>query len=132
MARYAGRKGLVYIGTTSGGVATAVSTLKKWSLNRETDKLDVTCFLDSNKVYVQGLPDVKGTFEGVWDDTDTKVFTAAAATGAVNMYLYPSQDALTKYAYGIAWLDASIDVGVNDAIMIKGSFVAGGSWTVSL
>ena len=92
-------------------------------------KIDVTAFLDSNKVYVQGLPDVKGDLEAFWDDTDTTLFTAAASTAAVRMYLYPSQDALTKYAYGLAWIDASMDCSVSDAVKIKSSFVAGGSWS---
>jgi hypothetical protein len=122
---------LVYLATDGSGAAASVSTLNSWSLDRATDKIDVTCFGDTNKVYVQGLPDLKGSFEGVWDDADTKVFTAAASTAAVRMYLYPSSDALTKYAYGIAWLDASINVGVADAIKISGDFVAGGSWTVN-
>jgi hypothetical protein len=131
MARYAGRKGLVYIGTSGGGVAAAVISLNSWSLNRATDKIEVTSFLDSNKTYVQGLPDLRGSFAGFWDDTETKLFTAAASSAAVNMYLYPSQDALTKYGYGLAWLDASLDCSVSDAVKVSSDFVAGGSWDVT-
>jgi hypothetical protein len=128
MARYAGRKGLVYVSTTGSGTAIALASLSSWSINRSTDKLDVTSFLDLNKTYVQGLPDLKGSFSGFWDDTESRIFTAAASSDAIKMYLYPSQDALTKYAYGLAWLDASMDCSVNEAVKISGDFVAGGSW----
>ena len=121
----------MYIGTTGGGVAAAVISLNSWSLNRATDKIEVTSFLDSNKTYVQGLPDLRGSFAGFWDDTETKIFTAAASTAAVNMYLYPSQDILTKYAFGVAWLDASLDCSVSDAVKISSDYVAGGSWDTS-
>lgn len=129
MARYAARKGLIYIAPNGTAAAAPLTASGMWSLNRETDKIDVTAFLDSNKVYVQGLPDVKGDIEAFWDDTDTTLFTAASSTAAVRMYLYPSQDALTKYAYGLAWIDASMDCSVSDAVKIKSSFVAGGSWS---
>lgn len=128
MARYAARKGLIYMATTGSAAASPLTAAGMWSLNRETDTIDVTAFGDSNKVYVQGLPDLKGDFEAFWDDTDTALFTAAGSTAAVRMYLYPSSDAITKYAYGLAWISASIDCSVNDAVKIKGSFAAGGSW----
>lgn len=131
MARYAGRQGLVYIAPDGTSAAAAVISLNAWSLNRATDKLEVTSFLDANKTYVQGLPDLRGSFGGFWDDAETKLFAAAASSAAVRMYLYPSQVALTKYAYGLAWLDASIDVPVNDSVKVTSDFVAGGSWDVS-
>jgi hypothetical protein len=131
MARYAGRSGYVYIapdGTTAAG---AVASLSSWSLNRQSDKIDVSSFQDANKTYVQGLPDLRGSFAGFWDDSETKLFAAASSTAAVRMYLYPSSAAMTRYASGLAWLDASIDVGVSDAVKVSSDFVAGGSWDVS-
>lgn len=129
MARYAARKGLIYLATSGSGAASPVTAASSWNLDRSTDKIDVTAFGDANKVYVQGLPDLQGSFEAFWDDTDTALFTAAASTAAVRMYLYPSSDALAKYAYGLAWIDASIDCSVADAVKISGEFVAGGSWS---
>lgn len=131
MAKYAGRKGVVYIAPDGTAAASAVASLNSWSLNRQTDKHEVTSFGESNKTYVQGLPDLRGSFAGFWDDTETKLFAAAGSTAAVRMYLYPSSDAPTKYAYGLAWLDASIDVPVGDSIKVTSDFVAGGSWDVS-
>lgn len=130
MTVYAGRKGVVYLAPDGSAAAASVASLNKWSLNRQTDKLDVSSFGDTNKTYVQGLPDLQGDFEGFWNDAESKIFTAANSSSAVRMYLYPSSDAPTKYAYGLAWLDASIDCGVNGAITISGSFVAGSSWGI--
>lgn len=131
MARYAGRKGVVYLAPDGSSAAAAVIGLNSWSLNRATDKIETTAFGDSNKTYVQGLPDLRGSFAGFWDDTETKIFAAAGAAAAVRMYLYPSADVPTKYACGVAWLDASMDVPVADAVKISSDFVAGGSWDTS-
>jgi hypothetical protein len=128
MAAYAGRVGVVYMSTTGTGAATSVIKLNKWTLNRSTDKIEVTSFGDANKTYVQGLPDVKGSFGGFWDDTESKPFTAAASTDGVKLYLYPSSTITTKYWYGPAWLDVSMDVAVNGAVTISSDFVANGSW----
>lgn len=131
MAVYAGRKGMVYLAVDGSSAAALVAKLSMWSMDRTTDKIEVTSFADTNKTYVQGLPDLKGNWEGFWDDTETKPFAAAASSAAVRMYLYPSADAPSKYAYGLAWVDASIDVGVNDAVKMSGEFVAAASWTIS-
>lgn len=128
MSAYAGRKGLVYLSTTGSGVASAVIKLNKWSLDQSTDKIEVTSFGDTNKTYVQGLKDIKGSISGFFDDTETKPFVAADSTDGCKFYLYPSADALTRYWYGPAWLDVSIEVGVSDAAGITGSFAANGSW----
>ena len=93
-----------------------------------TDKVEVTSFGDANKTYVQGLKDLTGTLSGFWDETDTKMFNAADSTTGCKLYLYPSSDAISKYFYGPAWLDASINVGVNGAVTMSGNFSANGSW----
>lgn len=128
MAVYAGRKGVVYLSTTGSGSAASVLKLTKWTLDQSTDKIEVTAFGDTNKTYVQGLKDVKGTFAGFFDDTETKPFTAADSTDGCKLYLYPSSDVATVYWYGPAWLDVSVDTGVADAVAISGNFAANGAW----
>ena len=132
MSAYAGRKGVVYLSTTGSGNASAVLKLNNWTINRTTDKIEVTAFGDANKTYVQGLPDLQGTFSGFWDDGESKPFTAASSNDGCKLYLYPSSDAPTKYWYGPAWLDVSMDTGVSAAVAISGSFAANGSWSNSL
>jgi hypothetical protein len=128
VSRYHGKKGRIYISTTGSGTAANVIALTTWSLDKSTDKVDVSAFADTNKQYVQGLPDVKGSFAGFWDDTSTAIFSGADSSDGVKIYLYPSADALTCYHYGPAWLDASMDNGVSQAVAIKASFVANGAW----
>lgn len=131
MAKYAGRKGRVMIAATSGGAAVQI-TAAQWSLDMKSDRFDVTSFGDANKVYVQGLPDLQGSFSGFWDHAETTVFDAASASGAVNMYLYPSTDATGIYWYGTAFIDASISVPVGGPVAISGSFAAASTWTKKL
>jgi len=134
MSAHAGRSGAVYIAIESStGVATSTIKIAAWTLNRATDTLDVTSFQDTNKTYVQGLPDLKGTLTGFWDDTETKPFAGASSTNGVKLYLYPDiTNSPTKYAYGIAWLNASIETPVSGAVKLTGNFVAANSWYVSL
>lgn len=128
MSAYAGRKGVIYLSTTGSGNASTVIKMNAWTVNRTTDKIEVTAFGDANKTYVQGLPDVQGTFSGFWDDSESKPFTAAGSSDGVKLYLYPSSDSTSKYWYGPAWLDLSMEVGVNGAVSLSGSFAANGSW----
>jgi hypothetical protein len=128
MARYSGGKGLVLLSTTGTGVAIAAVSLSQWSLDRKTDKVEVTAFGDLNKVYVQGLPDIQGSLAGWFDSADDALFDGADSADGVKLYLYPSSLATTIYHYGPAWLDASIDVDVKGACAVSGSFVAAGSW----
>jgi hypothetical protein len=114
--------------TTGAGTASTVLALSSWSLDRTTDTIDVTSFGDSNKTYVQGLPDVKIQFSGFWDDTETKPFSAADSATPVKFYLYPSTDNTGAYFYGVAWVSASMSTAVSGAVQITGSAVAGGSW----
>jgi hypothetical protein len=127
VAKYHGKKGVVYISTSGSGNASSIQ-LTEWTLNMATDKVEVTSFGDANKTYVQGLKDTQGTINGFWDSADTKLFDAADSTDGIKMYLYPSSDASGLYFYGPAWLDASITTGVGSAVAMNGSFVANGSW----
>lgn len=128
MSRYHGKGGAAYLSTTGSGDAAPAVSLSQWSLDRTTDKVPVTAFGDTNKVYVQGLPDIKGTLSGFFDDTNDALFDGAESNDGVKMYLYPSTLAPSHYHFGPAWLDASIEVDVNGAVGVKGSFVAAGSW----
>lgn len=127
MARYHGKKGVVYIATTGTGAASSV-TLTEWTLNMATDKVETTSFQDANKTYVQGLKDVQGTISGIWESSDDKLFQAADSADGTKMYLYPSSDAPTKYWYGPAWLDASISTSASGAVSMSGNFSANGAW----
>lgn len=127
MARYHGKKGVMYMSTSGSGAASPV-TLTEWSLDMATDKEETTSLQDSNKTYVQGLRDIAGSFSGMWDDTDDALFDAAESSDGVKIYLYPSTDAPTFYWYGPAWVDVSLAVGVAAPVSVSGTFVANGAW----
>lgn len=127
MSRYHGAMGRVMMSVSASTVAVAV-TMSAWTLNRKTDRVDVTSFEDSNKVYVQGKPDIQGTVSGFFESADDRLFDAAESTDGIKMYLYQSADALSLYWYGPAWIDASIEVPAQGAVSVSGTFAAAGSW----
>jgi hypothetical protein len=129
MAKYHGKKGIVYFSTTGTGAAVNVANLSSWSLNFATEKAETTSFTETNKTYVQGLKDVSGDFQGFFDDVTTAaLFTAADSADGIKAYLYVSSDAVTRYFYGPAWIDMSIAVPVGGAVTVSGSIAANGSW----
>jgi hypothetical protein len=132
MARYPGRKAAVLISTSGTGVASVMIAISQWSCDETTDKIPVTAFQDPNKTYVQGLPDIKGSFSGFWDDTESKLDTAASSNDGCKLYFYPDfSNAPSKYKCGPAWVDQSMSVGVDGAVQITANFVANGSWANS-
>ena len=128
MARIHGRAGRLYAGIASAGTAEPITFLNSWSFDASTDDVDVTAFGDTNKTYVSGLPDFKGSFAGFYDNASAQLYTAAIDGVARKTYLYPStSDAI--YWFGTASFDVSIETGVSDAVKISGSFVATSAFT---
>lgn len=70
--------------------------------------------------------------EGFWNDAETKIGTGAQSSDGIKIYLYPSSDAPSKYAYGPAWLDVSYETGMGDAVKLNMSFAANGAWYIGL
>lgn len=134
--RFHGSKGQVALIDTSPAVVLA--SLNKWTLDMARDRVDVTSFGDTNKVYVQGLPDIKGTIGGFYDAGDggspagggnLELFDIAEGDEAVTLRLMPSTVTPERFWSGSAFIDASIDVAANGAVTINGSFVAAGAWS---
>lgn len=133
MAKYSGRKGVVYFSTSGTGNAVNVANLSSWSLSFTTDKFETTSFGESNKTYVVGLKDVSGNFEGFFDDSTTNALQQAAdSPDGIKAYFYVSSDAPTRYWYGPCWVDLSISVPVGGAATVSGSLSANGSWGAKL
>ena len=128
MARYHGKKGLVYIAPSGTGAAVSIGALSEWTADFTVDTVEVSAFGDTNKQYVVGLADAKGTLSGFFDDTIDGLFTACESYAAVRMYLYPSSDAITKYWYGTAFTDFSVSTGVAAAVAVSGNWTAAGTW----
>lgn len=128
MARLHGSKGQVKMDPAGGSTLATVASLNAWTLDMARDKVDVTAFGDTNKQYVQGLPDIKGTLGGFWDSSTPELFDVAAGDVAAMLNLIPSTLEPTFLWKGLAFLDASINVSATGAVTISSNFVGAGPW----
>lgn len=128
-----GRDGSVKYDPTGVGGATAkeLMSISAFKASFKTNKLDVTCFGDQNKVYVPGMKDVSGDFSGFWNSADVTLFQAADAATPGMLELIPNTTEPEFKWTGLAYLDAEIATGVADAPKVTGTFMAAGPWTMS-
>ena len=133
MARIAGRRGRVYIGVTTGAVATPVTAQATWNINFSQATIDVTAMGDTTKQYVGDLPDAGGGFSGFYDDAATGAELYAAATDGLSrkFYLYPDLSSATKYYYGEVLIEAlDSEGGVGNAVTANGTWKAASAITL--
>lgn len=106
-----------------------IISLNTWKLSLKTDFEDVTCFGDTNKVYVPGMRDISGSLGGFWNSADVKMFTATSAATPGFLELSPNSTEPTFKFSGLAYMDADIDCSAKGAPKVSGSFKAAGAWT---
>lgn len=129
MARVHGRRGRLYVGIASDtAVAEPIPFLNSWSIEFTVDKVDVTSFGDTNKVYVSGLPDASGTYGGFYDTATAQMYTSSQDGLARRFYLYPDNSD-NDYFYGTGLFDFSSNGGVSDGVTISGSWAAASAIT---
>ncbi len=126
MARRHGRNARIYMGlASSAAVAEPLPFFAKWSMTATTDKVDVTSFGDTNKIYVAGLPDATGSFSGFQDDATTQTYTAAVDGQPRKLYLYPdTTNAPTVYWYGTILPDFTVEGDVAGANTVSANWNA--------
>lgn len=95
-----------------------------WSINFETEKIEVTAMGDNNKVYLSGLPDASGEFAGFYDDSTNQTYTAAVDGLPRKFYLYPNTTDNTKYFFGTVLPDFSVNAAVNGAAEVSAKWSA--------
>ncbi len=124
----AGRQGRLYADNSVDGTGAAVPmlNLNSWSLNRTTDKIEVTSFGDTSKAYVVSLPDAQGDLAGFWDTDGGQYKLSAAIDGGRKFYLYPTTATTTKYWFGKAHFDISVNSTVSGAWAIAASLLDNG------
>ncbi len=129
--RLHGSLGQVKLDPFGGAATVVVASLNKWDLDLERENVRVTAFMDTNHVYVSGLPDIKGSYGGFFDPIDGLViFSVILGTVKPQLELIPSSLApLVKFS-GRASMGGKVSVDANGAVTIGGSFVAAGPWTV--
>jgi len=111
----------------------AIISINAWKASFKTPKEDVTCFGDTNKVYVPGMKDVQGTIAGFWNSVAGGagvLFDAADAAVPGFLKLIPNNTAAENKWFwsGLANLDAEIDCTVEGAPKITSDFTAAGPW----
>lgn len=120
-----GRSGRLYVGLASSTAdAQPVANLNKWAITFSVDEVDVTCFGDSNKVSVAGLPDVGGTYAGKYDTASAQLYTAASDGAARRFYLYPTTATTTTYWFGTGTFDFNVEGDVAGPVDISGKWSA--------
>lgn len=130
MARIHGRRGRLYVGLASDSATPSpVAFLNSWAVEFTTDKVDVTCFGDTNKTYVSGLPDASGTYGGFYDTDTAQLYTASQDGLARKFYLYPDTNDAGDYWYGTALFDFGASGSVSDGVSVSGSWAAASAIT---
>lgn len=128
MARIHGRNGVIYVGVTNVAAASPIAFQSDFTINFTVAKVDVTAFNDTNLVYVAGLPDASGDFNGFYDDLNGTAQTYAAAADGLprNMYLYPNANTPTEYFYGQILPDFAVASAVSAGVSVKATWNAAG------
>jgi len=133
MARLHGKTGQILIDTTPASPVTpvALADTNAYTLDMSTDKVDVTCFGDTNKQKVVGLPDFTGTLSGFWNKTTSPTFFAVVLAQATCwLRLLPSSAEPTFMFEGLAYVDGSINCSSTGAVSFSGKFDAAGNWVM--
>jgi len=131
--RIHGKKGQIKMDPAGapGTAATAVADINAFTIDMSTDTVDVTALGDTNKQYVQGLPDYKGTLSGWWNSaTSPALFEVILGGGKPWLVLIPDTSEPTFLFKGLAYLSGSIDVSATGAVSISGDWVGAGNWVM--
>jgi hypothetical protein len=127
MAIKSGRQGQVKMGVDEL-TAVAVASLNNWTLSLATEMIEVTCFLDTNKVYVPGMRDISGTIGGFWNSAELAIIEATDDEAPLHLVLIPNISEPTFIFSGLAYVSAEIEVPVNGAPTLAGTFSGAGPW----
>lgn len=133
MAIKSGRNGDVKWDPSGGSTLASIISLHNWKLSLKTEKIDVTCFQDQNKVYVPGMRDISGSVAGFWNSDELALIEATEATSPGMLELIPdtSDPEMPGMSFkGLAYLDAEIDTDVQGAPAVTGQILAAGPWTM--
>ena len=124
MARFHARTGVLYVGATTSAQASPAAFISSFTIDAKADRVDVTAFGDTSKVYVQGLADAQGTYAG-FRDSGAKQLLAAAQDGlSRKWYYYEEAATATAYFFGTAFWDQSISLASSSAGALSGTWAS--------
>jgi hypothetical protein len=124
-----GRYGKVSYDPLGGSALVLIISINSWKGSFATDYEDVSCFGDTNKVYIPGLMDIGGSFAGFWNSAELTLFKAAMSPTPGTLQLMPNTSEAAFFWQGPAYMSADIDCSMN-APKVTGTFKAAGSWSV--
>lgn len=136
MAIKSGRNGVVKWDPTGAGGVTAVNivSIKSFSVDMSVEQVNVTCFLDTNQVWIPGLRNIAGQLSGFYNSADLAVIEATALSSPGWLELVPDTTDPTVPAplkwSGKAYMDATVECAVDGAPVLTGKFMAAGPWTI--
>jgi hypothetical protein len=127
-----GKNGAIYTRVPgAGGTAgeyKQIALINAYTLDMATDTVETTAMGDTNKTYVAGLRDLKGTFAGFWSADDDTIFDMIDSPTGVDLVLFPDIRSPEKCFSGPAWIGITLSTGVGAAVTFAGTFTANGSW----
>jgi hypothetical protein len=130
--RIHGKHGQIKMDPTGGATTVVVADLNAWTLDVSKDLVDVTCFGDTNKRSVVGLPNYTGTFGGQWNSASSPtLFDVIFGDIAPKLELIPDSLEPTYMFSGLANLDGSINCDSKGSVTITGKFSAFDNWTMA-
>jgi hypothetical protein len=124
-----GRYGKVSWDPAGGSTLVQIVSINAWKGSFKTQYEDVSCFGDTNRVWIPGLMNIEGSFEGFWNSAELALFKAAMSPTPGTLQLMPNTTEPGFLWQGPAYMDADIDCSL-DAPKVAGEFKAAGSWTV--
>jgi len=132
MARIHGKKGDVMLDPTGGATVVTLASTDTWDLDLSKDRVDVTCFQDTNKQMVTGLPSYSGSLTGCWDSATTpeQLFSVIFGDVPAMLHLIPDTREPTFLFKGLANLDGAISVSAKGAVTWSSKFDAAGPWVM--
>jgi hypothetical protein len=92
-----------------------MSAMVEYSVEIAHAYVDASVYGDSWKYYFQGLPEVNGTFSGMY------VGGSIPSSGVMSV-------SFSHGPSGSAYVDISVSAAVNDAIRVSGRFKGFGPW----
>lgn len=129
MAIKPGRSGKVLWDPAGGTAFVEIISLNAWTLNAETEMEDVSCFGNTNRVYLPGLRNTAGDLGGYWDSAELALWKAATSDIPGMLKLVPNASEPGFAWQGLAYMNASIDCSLS-APKVTGTWSAAGNWTM--
>jgi len=128
MAIKPGRTGKVSWDPAGGTALVPIISINAFTVNADTEMEDVSCFGDTNRVYIPGQKNMQGDLSGFWNSSDTTLWKAADSPTPGTLQLMPDFTEPGFFWQGLAYMNASIDVSMA-APTVSGTWSAAGPWT---